>query len=60
VWLMRAKRIVHGGHDSANKGCRFSNKHGRLQAIGALSKPIGIEDNFSLMRRRRLRTIAFR
>ena len=60
MWLMRANRIVHGGHESTDKGCRFSKKHGCLQAIGALSKPIGIEDNFSLTRRRRPRTMAFR
>ena len=60
VWLMRTNRIVHGGHESADQGCRFAKKPGRLQAIGALSKPIGLEDNFSLTRRRRLRTMAFR
>src|SRR5215471_19943097 len=60
VWLMRANRIVHNGHESADKGCRFSKKHGRLQAIGALSKPIRIEDHFSLTRRRRPRIMAFR
>jgi hypothetical protein len=57
---MRANRVVHGSNKGAHKGGRFSKNHRRLQAIGALYQPIGIEDNFSLTSLRRRRTIGSR
>src|SRR6266700_4271863 len=34
VWLMRANGGVNGVNKGAHKGCRLSNNHPRLQAIG--------------------------